>query len=60
MFVPVLSALRTTNLYCSIILTDMVVVGFVMENITHFNINLDSEIVEIGFLCLARFSNTEM
>lgn len=38
----------------------MVVVGFVMENITHFNINLDSEIVEIGFLCLARFSNTEM
>lgn len=31
----------------------MVVVGFAMENITHFNINLDSEIVEICFLCLA-------
>lgn len=36
----------------------MVVVGFAMGNITHFNINLDSEIVEIGFLCLVCFSNT--
>lgn len=55
-----MSVLGTTNLCCLIILTDTVIVGFAMENITHFKINLEREIVEICFLCLARFSNTEM
>lgn len=60
MFALAVSALRTTDLCCLIILADMVVLGFAMKNITHFNISLDSEIVEICFLCLACFSNTEM
>lgn len=60
MVAPAVSVLWTTNLCCWIILTDMVIAGFAMENITHFNINLDREIVEICFLCLACFTNAEM